>query len=112
LADLRAGSQAKGRTVAELGSMNQPLDMIAYRHDGAEYLLVSNSRHPLLKIPAAPIAEQEPLVTPSEPVGVPRVELDHTGVTLMANLGATHVLFLQRDSAGNLGLHTYDTASL
>ena len=88
LADLRAGSQAKGRTVAELGSMNQPLDMIAYRHDGAEYLLVSNSRHPLLKIPAAPIADQEPLVTPSEPVGVPRVELDHAGVTLMANLGA------------------------
>jgi hypothetical protein len=112
LADLRAGSKAKGRTVAELGSMNQPLDMIAYRNDGAEYLLVSNSRHPLLKIPAAPIADQEALVTPGEPVGVPRVELDHAGVSLMANLGATQVLFLQRDHGGNLGLHTYDTASL
>jgi hypothetical protein len=112
LADLRAGGQVRGRTVAELGSMNQPLDMIAYRRDGAEYLLVSNSRHPLLKIPAAPIADQEPLVTPAEPVGIPRTELGHTGVSLMANLGANQVVFLQRDADGNLGLHTYDTASL
>jgi hypothetical protein len=112
LADLRPGVQAKGRTVAELGAMNQPLDMIAYQRDGAEYLLVSNTRHPLLKIPAAAIAGQQPLVTPAEPVGVPREELGHAGVSLMASLGASQVLMLQRDDAGELGLHSYSTASL
>jgi hypothetical protein len=112
LADLRPGVQAKGRTVAELGAMNQPLDMIAYQRDGAEYLLVSNTRHPLIKIPAAAIAGQQPLVTPAEPVGVPREELGHAGVSLMASLGASQVLMLQRDDAGELGLHSYSTASL
>jgi hypothetical protein len=112
LADLRPGVQAKGRTVAELGAMNQPLDMIAYQRDGAEYLLGSNTRHPLIKIPAAAIAGQQPLVTPAEPVGVPREELGHAGVSLMASLGASQVLMLQRDDAGELGLHSYSTASL
>jgi hypothetical protein len=112
LADLRPGVQAKGRTVAELGAMNQPLDMIAYQHDGAEYLLVSNTRYPLLKIPAAAVAGQQPLVTPTEPVGIPRVELGHAGVSLMANLGTSQVLMLQRDDAAELSLHSYSTASL
>jgi hypothetical protein len=112
LADLRPGVQAKGRTVAELGAMNQPLDMIAYQGDGAEYLLVSNTRHPLLKIPAAAVADQPALVTPTAPVGIPPEELGHAGVSLMANLGAGQVLMLQRDGAGELGLHSYSTASL
>lgn len=112
LADLQAGDKASGRTVAELGAMNQPLDMVAYQRDGAEYLLVSNSRHPLLKIPAAAIADQPALTTPTEPVGVPREELGHAGVSLMANLGPSQVLMLQRDELGHLALHTYDTASL
>jgi hypothetical protein len=112
LADLQPGAQAKGRTVAELGAMNQPLDMIAYRHDDAEYLLVSNTRHPLLKIPAAAIAGQAPLTIQAGPSGVPREELDHAGVRLMANLGPDHVLMLQREADGDLALHTYRTASL
>lgn len=86
--------------------------MIAYRHDDAEYLLVSNTRHPLLKIPAAPIAGQEPLTSQAGPSGVPREELDHAGVRLMANLGPEHVLMLQREACGDLALHTYSTASL
>ena len=93
--------------------MNQPLDMIALplrrRRVPAGLQLPAPAA---LKIPAASIAGQEPLVTPSEPIGVPRVELDHDGVSLMDNLGPTQVVFppLQRDPGGNLGLHTYDTA--
>lgn len=112
LGDLQPGAQARGRTVAELGAMNQPLDMLAYRHDGAEYLLVSNTRHPLLKIPAAAVADQEPLVTQSEPTGVPREPLPQRGVSLLANLGTSQVLMLQRDDAGELALHSYSTAAL
>ena len=112
LTDLLPGSLVKGRTVAELGPINQPLDMISYRQGGEEYLLVSNTRHPLLKIKAAPIADQPALDAPTEPVGVPREELPHAGVSYLANLGPGHVLMLQRDDAGELSLHSYETASL
>jgi hypothetical protein len=110
--DLQPGALVKGRTVAELGPINQPLDMISYTHAGDEYLLVSNTRHPLLKIATAPIAGQPALHEPTEPVGVPREELDHEGVSYLANLGASHVVMLQRDSAGALNLRSYTTASL
>jgi hypothetical protein len=116
IADLVPGAQAKGSTVAELGFMNQPLDMVAYRRDGEEYLLVSNSRHPLLKLPAAPIADQAPLREPipeqGETAGVPGEALPHPGVTLMANLGSDRVVFVHRDEAGGLALRSYGTAEL
>lgn len=38
LADLRGGSKATGRTVAELGAMNQPLDMISFTQAGRQHL--------------------------------------------------------------------------
>jgi len=58
------------------------------------------------------IAGQEPLTSQAGPSGVPREELDHAGVRLMANLGPDHVLMLQREATGDLALHTYSTASL
>jgi hypothetical protein len=73
---------------------------------------VCNTRHPLLKLPAAEITGQQPLTTPTEPVGVPRDELAHPGVLRLANLGPHQVLMLQRDDDGALDLHTYATASL
>lgn len=111
LGALEAGAQAKGRTVAELGAMNTPLDMVSYTRDGEEYLLVSNSRHPLLKLACRDIDVQEGLTTPTQPIGVPREELPHAGVSRMAAVNG-HVLMLQRDDAGDLHLRSYHTASL
>jgi hypothetical protein len=112
LTDLAPGTKAVGRTVAELGAMNQPLDIVSYRNDGQEYLLVSNTRHPLLKIAATAIDAQQALTEPTEPIGVERDELPHDGVSLMANLDEQHVLMLQRDGNGGLALHSYHTDSL
>jgi hypothetical protein len=112
MADLLPGAKASGKTVAELGAMNQPLDMISYQRDGAEYLLVSNTRHPLLKIPTASIEGQPALTEPGEPLGIPREELSHVGVTWMANLDSGRVLMMQRGEAGELALRSYSTDSL
>jgi hypothetical protein len=111
-AELQSGTQAKGRTVAELGSMNTPIDLLTFKRDGHEYLLVSNSRHPLIKIDCADIDRQDALVQPKEPIGVPRQELPHHGVSRMANWNGSHVLMLQRDDSGSLQLHAYSSASL
>jgi hypothetical protein len=110
--DLEPGAQAKGRTVAELGPINSPLGMVSYERDGAEYLLVSNTRHALLKLACSDIDGQEPLTEPREPIGVPREELPQTGVSRMANLNGSHVLMLQQDGDERLHLRSYSCASL
>jgi hypothetical protein len=112
LRDLQPGTVAKGKTVADLGAMNTPIDMVAYSRAGDEYLLVSNIRHPLMKIACRDIDQQPALVEPREPVGVPREALPHEGVTRMANLNGSHVLMLQRGASGSLHLRPYRTDSL
>lgn len=112
LADLQPGAQVKGTTVAELGSMNTPLDVVSYRRGDADYVLVSNSRHPLLKFAAADLDRQDALVAPREPVGPERATLPQEGVSRMANWNGSHVLMLQRNPSGAIDLRAYSTATL
>lgn len=112
LEDIKAGTQLKGRTVAELGSRSTPLDILSYKKDGEEFLLVANSSHPLMKIAASDVDRQESLTQPNEPLGVPRENLPQQGVSKMANLNGSYVLMMQVDSADNVDLHSYSTSML
>jgi hypothetical protein len=51
LAELKAGAHVKGKTIAELGNHNRPLDMIVYQKDGKDYLLTANDSRGVMKIP-------------------------------------------------------------
>lgn len=112
---LRGDGLVRGRTVAELGPMNQPFSIVSYDRDGEEFLLVSNTRHPLLKIAAAAVSSQGPLSVPmSEPdhsLGVPREELSYPGITWMASLDRGSVVAVQRED-GNVRLRTFRAADL
>jgi hypothetical protein len=112
LADLTPGTKTVGRTVAELGAMNQPLDMVSFEQGGEEHLLVANSAHGLIKIACRDIDAQVPLTEPKEPVGVPRETEDLRGITRLANLNGSHVLALQADDDGHQHLRSLKTASL
>jgi hypothetical protein len=112
VADLAGGTKATGRTVAELGAMNQPLDMVAFNHEDAEYLLVSNSNHGLIKIACTDIDQQSGLTEAQGPVGVPREVETLTGVSRLANLNGSYVLALQKDERGERHLRSLKTASL
>jgi hypothetical protein len=112
LADLKDGGKAVGRTVAELGAVNQPLDMVSFAQDGREYLLVANSAHGLMKIACRDIDGQSALTEPQQPVGVPRETKDLQGIRRLANLDADHVLVLQSDDTGRQHLRSVKTASL
>jgi hypothetical protein len=112
LTDLTDGAKAVGRTVAELGAVNQPLDMVSFRQEGQEYLLVANTAHGLVKIACRDIDAQSPLTEPKEPVGVPRETKDLQGIRRLANLNGSHVLVLQSDDAGHQHLRSLKTASL
>jgi hypothetical protein len=112
LVDLAPGAKTIGRTVAELGAANQPLDMIAFAQDGAEHVLVANSAHGLIKIDRRDIDDQAPLTEPTEPVGVPRTTTDVRGITRLGNLGEGFVLALQSEDDGRQHLRSFATSSL
>ena len=50
---LKPGEKVLGTTIAELGNRNRPLDMILYKKDGKEFLLMSNNSRGVMKIPTA-----------------------------------------------------------
>jgi hypothetical protein len=112
LTDLPSGTHVKGRTVAELGAGNTPLDIVAFTQGGEEHLLISHSRHPLMKIACKDINAQAPLTQPKEPVGVPRRLPDLTGIGRMDNLNGDYVLAIQWDEGGGRHLRSLKTASL
>ena len=55
---LAPNSKVQGRTVAELGNRNRPLDMIAYERDGKQFLLVANSARGVMKVSTDALATQ------------------------------------------------------
>jgi len=61
VADLKAGQKVRGKTVAELGNRNNPLDMIVYEKDGKQFLLLSNSARGVMKISTDSIDKQPAL---------------------------------------------------
>ena len=62
--ELKPGAKIKGKTVAELGNRNRPLDMISYRKDGKQFLLLSNSARGVMKIAADKITGAESITEP------------------------------------------------
>ena len=123
LSDLKGGTHLMGKTVAELGAHNRPLDIVSYFNDGEEYLLISNLNHPLTKINCKDINGQGSLTVPDRSLddrrdgplsplaGVPRQELPHPGVRRLAILNSNNVLMMQEDEAG-YHLRSYATATL
>jgi hypothetical protein len=61
VADLKDGQKIRGKTIAELGAGNTPLDIIDYKKDGREFLLVTNTRHGVLKVSTDGIADAAPI---------------------------------------------------
>ncbi len=55
---LKPGKKIRGTTVAELGNRNRPLDMIVYKQNGKEFLLLTNSNRGVMKISTEDIERQ------------------------------------------------------
>jgi hypothetical protein len=48
--DLRPGAKIRGKTVAELGNRNRPLDMVVYKKGQDEFILIANNSRGVMKI--------------------------------------------------------------
>jgi hypothetical protein len=100
----------RGTTVAELGNRNQPLDMIVYRKDGRNYLLLSNSARGVMKVSTEDIESNEGIserVEGGGTAGQPYETVeDWQGVAQMDQLNESHALILVRNDSGDMQLRT------
>ena len=75
VSDLKPGAKVSGVTIADLGSGNQPIDMVPYKKDGHEYILVANSALGMVKLKADNLETYKPIDSP-EVTGVAGVPYD------------------------------------
>jgi len=50
LSELKPKAHVMGKTIAELGNRNRPLDMVVYSKEGSDYLLMANSARGIMKV--------------------------------------------------------------
>jgi hypothetical protein len=111
LAELKAGARVKGKTIAELGNRNNPLDMIVYQKDGKDYLLTANSARGVMKIPtegAGTAAAITARVADKQGLGYETIA-SLKGVLQLDQLDQRHAVILVQDgSDGAVSLKTIE----
>ncbi len=104
VSELKPGAKVEGTTIAELGAGNRPLDLIAYRKDNHDYLLLANSARGVMKLDAANLEQYKPIVAHTEIAGIPYTTLaDIKGVKHLTTLDASNALMLV-DNGGSMDL--------
>lgn len=111
LSELTPGTHTKGRTVAELGNSNTPLDIIEMEKDGTRYILMANTNRALMKIKVSDIESfGDSLTTPvserSDTAGIDFINLPFVNVQQLDKLNDTEFVFIQREATGKLALKT------
>lgn len=107
--EIKMGTHTKGKTVAELGNRNTPLDIITYKKDGKPFILLANTTRALMRIDPKDIENYKNYLT--QPVGeVPGTEginfvaLPYVNVQQLDNFDESRVVLLQRMANGDLNL--------
>jgi hypothetical protein len=111
LDELKPGTHVKGRTVAEMGSGNSPIDMITMKKGNDSFLLMANSNRPVFKVKYKSIEAYQgsltqPVVEDFATEGVEFVSLPVVNVLQLDKLDETQFVLLQRKSNGDLDLWT------
>jgi hypothetical protein len=105
--DLQAGAKVTGKTIAELGAGNSPLDMIVYQKDGKNYILLNNSARGVMKITADGLDTYQPITAHTEITGVPYTTIEGLkGVQHLDKYDSQNALLLIRGEGGSLDLKT------
>jgi hypothetical protein len=96
ISDLKPGAKVEGVTIADLGRHNQPLDMIPYRKDGHDYILIANTRSGMLRLRTDHIESYQPLDTSTiiYTGGVPFDKIHARHVQHIAQLDSSDALVL------------------
>lgn len=110
--NLKPAEKTRGTTVAELGNMNRPLDMIVYQKDGKNFLLLSNSARGVMKISTENIARNDGITEPVRGGGTAGQTYETikelAGVVQLDRLNDEHAVVLIQGSDGSQDLKTVD----
>ena len=110
VSSLTGDSKVKGKTVAELGNRNTPLDLISFKKNGEDKILLANSNRTMMMIdPDDIIAQKESLTERVERHGVGGVKflaVAEIGVQQLDNLNDDYIILLQRSGNGDLNLRS------
>ena len=111
VSQLKAGEKVKGMTIAELGNHNVPLDMIVYTKGGKEYVLMANSAHGVIKLPADGIASAMPIKEARVPdksgVGYEKITA-LKDVVQLDTFDKEHAIVLIQPKGGSMTLETVE----
>lgn len=97
VSDLKPGAKVKGVEIADLGMGNQPLDMVPYKKDGHDYILIANSSFGVLKLKADNLASYPAIDSPTitNVAGVPFDTLsDIKDVRMLAQFDDSNALIV------------------
>jgi hypothetical protein len=103
--DLAKGNKVMGKTIAELGSGNTPIDMLIYQKAGENYILMSNTNHGVMRISAENLDRYDAITTPiPDTAGTPFKKIDVSGVTHLTRLDDSNALMLIAGANGTQSL--------
>jgi len=97
VSELQPGAKVKGVTIADLGSGNQPLDMVPYEKNGHDYILIANTSLGMLKLKADDLQTYRPIDSPTvtDVAGVPYDKLGNfKDVQQLAQLDGSDAVIL------------------
>jgi hypothetical protein len=99
---LQPNAKVKGKTVAELGNRNRPIDMIVYNKDGKDYLLLANSSRGVMKVATDNITQVEPITSPvPDKKGLAYETIaDWSGIEHLDKLDAKNCVVIRKTDAG------------
>ena len=106
ISDLKPGAKIKGKTIAELGNRNRPLDMIVYQKDGKDFILMANSSRGVMKISTDNIEKAGSIEAKvADKKGQPYETIEAwKGIDQLDKLDARHALVLRRSDDNSLHL--------
>jgi hypothetical protein len=109
VASLKGDAKVLGTTIAELGNGNQPIDMVLYKKDGHEFLLMANTRRGVMKIPTDGFATLPSITSrvATETAGIKYETIQQLkGIVQLDLLDASQSIVLAKTDSGALNLQT------
>lgn len=108
LSDLKPGAKITGKTIAEFGNRNRPIDIIVYQKDGKDYLLMANSTRGVIKVAAEQITPSAESITAKveDTKGLKFEKIEWTGIAQLDRLDAKNALVVRTGAGSAMNLET------
>jgi hypothetical protein len=108
LSDLKPGAKITGKTIAEFGNRNRPIDIIVYQKDGKDYLLMANSTRGVIKVAAEQITPAAESITAkvADTQGLKFEKIAWEGVNQLDQFDNRHAVVVRTGAGNALNLET------